>query len=178
MCVPFPLEDPDAFDRWCEAPMELEGRLLFPGLAPRVPELRVIEFVKGVRVGMALETHLGRYDLGERRERRGLIRRIDEALREEFPKLEEVVVDVEDQADVVLGESGWVMRRACEVEETRWKVLSTLGRERVAVDEETAVLIPIPRRTRWKWKLMRGVGLNVSESERRKFLDDWRPLGR
>jgi hypothetical protein len=169
------LEDPDAFDRWYEAPMEFEGRLLFPGLAPRVPELRVIEFVTGVRAGMALETHLGRYDLGERR---GLIRRIDEALREEFPKLVEVVVDVEDQEDVVPGWSGWVTRRAWEVEETRWKVLSTLGRDRVVAGEEPVVLFPIPRRTRWKWKLMRGVGLKVSESQRRKFLDNWRPLGR
>ncbi|KAK0641366.1 hypothetical protein B0T16DRAFT_419721 [Cercophora newfieldiana] len=178
LCVPFPLDDPDAFDRWYEAPLEFEGRLLFPGLAARVPGLRVLEFVTGVRTGMALETHLGRYDVGERR---GLIGRIDEALREEFPRLRRVVVDVEGEGEEgvrdVEGWNGWATRRQAEVEGTRWKVMSTLGRERLVVEDKPVVLVRLPRRTRWKWNVMRGVGMEVSDAERRKFFDDWRPLG-
>ncbi|KAK0620139.1 hypothetical protein B0T14DRAFT_224571 [Immersiella caudata] len=180
LCVPFPLEDPDAFDRWYDAPPELvEGRMLFPGLAARVPELRIIEFVTGMRMsGMTLEEHLGRYEPGERK---GLIERIDESLRDEFPRLERVVVDVEGEypevEGVVPGFKGWETRRGADVEETRWKVLSTLGRERAVVEEEPVVLVNLPRRTRWKWNVMRGIGMEVSESERRKFFDDWRPLG-
>ncbi|KAK4448412.1 hypothetical protein QBC34DRAFT_439167 [Podospora aff. communis PSN243] len=178
LCVPFPLEDPDAFDRWYEAPAELvEGRMLFPGLAARVPGLRVLEFVTS-RIpgagGMALEGHLGRYERGERR---GLVGRIDEALSEEFPGLERVVVDVEGEGTEVEGWEGWETRREGEVEETRWKVFSTLGRERDVVEEEPVVLVKLPRRTRWKWNVMRGLGIEVSESEMRKFFDDWRPLG-
>lgn len=174
--MPFPLEDPDAFDRWYGAPAEVEGRLLFPGLAARVPNLEVLEFVTGQRKGMALETHFGRYDLGERR---GLVRKIDEALREEFPRLKKVFVDVEDEerVHVTPGWNAWVTKLERDVEETRWKVLSTLGREREAVGEEPVVLVPLPRRTRWKWRVMRAVGVRVSESERRKFLDHWTPLG-
>lgn len=137
--------------------------------------MRVLEFVTGQRKGMTLETHLGRYDLSQRR---GLIGRIDEALREEFPRLRRVVVDVEDEEGIVPGWNGWETKLEEEVDETRWKVLSTLGREKEVVDEVPVPLVPLPRRTRWKWRVMRAVGMQVSESERKKFLDHWKPLRR
>jgi len=179
LCVPFPLEDPNAFVRWQEAPPEvMEGRLLFPGLPGRVPNLRVLEFIKGARAGVVMGMDLERDQLVIE-EKRWLIRVIDGALRQEFPRLERVVVDVEEgEEEAVMGCNGWTTRLVREVEESRWKVFLPLGKtESMPVEEELVVLVNMPRRVRWKWKLMRSVGMEVSESERRKFLDDWRPLG-